>query len=275
LATPHIRSVLRAIRILSAFEASPCVLTIADIAKRLDMNYKTTHRFLLTLEESGALARVGRSEFTLGVLLADLGQRVSLQRVLRRASQPHLSQLSARYGESTQVAVRRYSEAFCVAHVSGKHASSPGIRVGRTVPLHSSAEGKVLVASMDDEKLHSMVKVLQLEPLTPRTLVSRPALARQLLRVRAQGYAMSDEEHFLGVKAIAVPIRNLEGGVIAAMSLSGPASRLTPLTERIRCDLQESAQRVSSALYERGKPLLASRNGSRGTEALGPFRASR
>jgi DNA-binding IclR family transcriptional regulator len=254
MATPQILSVARAFRILSSFNGARGRLTPKEIAQRVGMNYKTVHRFLLTLEQFGAVTRLGRSEFTLGMFLADLGHKVSLNRTLWNASMPELELIVEEFRECAQVATLHNGEAMSVAHLPADRPHSSGIRIGQRLPLHCTAVGKVLAAGMDDEKLQSISKILRMEQKTVSTIVTRPALLKEIVLVRTRGFALNDEEWVAGLRAIAVPIFSRPGKVLAAISLSGPVSRMTPaVLKNAQSRLAQCAGRISTAIYEKSK----------------------
>jgi DNA-binding IclR family transcriptional regulator len=260
MATPQILSVARAFRILSSFVGTHDRLTPKTIAERVNMNYKTVHRFLLTLEEFGAVTRVGRSEFTLGVFLIDLGNKVSLNRSLWSTATPELETLVGEFRECAQVAIIHNGDAMGVAHLSADRPHAAGIRIGQRLPLHCTAEGKVLAAGMDDDKLQSLAKILRLEQKTVNTIVTRPAFLKEISEVRAQGFALNEEEWMAGLRAVAVPIYSRPGKVLAAISLSGPAVRMTqPVIKSAQARLVECAGRISHAIYEKTKREPAQR----------------
>jgi len=252
MATPKILTVTRAFQILSCFVDAHDRLTPADIAQRVGLNYKTVHRFLLTMEQCGAVARVSRSDFTLGMLLVDLGNKVSLNRNLWSCAAPELATLVAEFRECAQVAIIHNGDVLGVAHLSADRPYSTGIRIGQRLPLHCTAEGKVLVAGMDDDKLLSISKILRLEQKTINTIVTRSDLLKEIAQVRAKGFALSEEEWVTGLRAIAVPVFSRSGRVLAAISISGPTGRMTQsVIASAELQLKDSAARISRAIYEK------------------------
>jgi DNA-binding IclR family transcriptional regulator len=101
--------------------------------------------------------------------------------------------------------------------------------VGRRTPMHATAAGKVFMAHMDPEQLDALL-VEGLESYTPRTIVDRPTLGRELALVRERGYACPVDEQEIGLAAVGAPIRTLDGHVIAAVTVSGPSFRITDET---------------------------------------------
>lgn len=255
--TPKVQSVTRAFQILSFLNKSSRPQSVDEIASALQLNSKTVHRFLLTLEDIGAVTRGGRAKFTLGITMADLGQQVMIHRALYAAAMPQLHRLVATFGESAQVAVRVNDEIAAIAHVPGTIQKLRGILVGKTLPLHCTAVGKVLLAGLDDAKFLSLSKVLPLEARTMNTFASRNALRDHIMKVRTDGYAINNQESDIDVRAAAVPIKNRLGRVIAAISVSGHPDRvLNETLFQFITELKQSAAQISEAIYE--KPLLKS-----------------
>ena len=250
MATKQVQSVIRAFRILEAFDRQRPALTSTEIAERVGMNNKTVHRFLLTMEEIGAVSRISRGRFCLGMALADLGSQVPVHRVLNEAVLHHLEMLAEHYNESIQAAVLEGMDIVSIAHIPSRHSLSIGIRVGKRWPAYCTAVGKILMADMTDSVLKEYASTLKYERRTPGTITSASALIRHIKKVRQQGYALNDQESELGLRAIAVPVKNRNEQTIAAISISGPITRLSMKTLlAARGDLERCAQRMTQNLY--------------------------
>jgi len=250
MATKQVQSVMRAFRILDAFDRQRPALTSTEIAERVGMNNKTVHRFLLTMEEIGAVSRISRGRFCLGMTLADLGSQVPVHRVLNEAVLHHLEMLAEDYNESIQAAVLEGTEIVSIAHIPSRHSLSIGIRMGKRWPAYCTAVGKVLMADMTVSVLKEYASTLKYERRTPSTITSASALIRHIKKVRQQGYSLNDQESELGLRAIAVPVKNRNEQTIAAISISGPITRLSMKTLlAARGDLERCAQRITQNLY--------------------------
>lgn len=250
MSTPAILSVVKAFKVLSAFDGRRKVLTTADIAKHARMNNKTVHRFLMTLENVGAISRVGRGQFTLGMTLADLGSQVSVHNVLAEAVMKHLDPLSELLNESVQVAVLDGQNVVSIAHIPSRHSLSIGIRIGKRWPAYCTAVGKMLLADMEDEALQKFIQHINFEHRTSNTITSAKSFTKHIMQVREQGYALNDQESERGMRGIAVPIMNTKGATIAALSVSGPIARLRMSTlMRAKEDLEVTANQITQTLY--------------------------
>jgi DNA-binding IclR family transcriptional regulator len=142
-------------------------------------------------------------------------------RDLAALAEPAMRRLASESGETVNLMVRTAGGAEAVAQVDGRHVLGVSNWVGREVPDHCSAAGKIFLAFGA-----SALPSGQLERRTPATIVDRPLLERELDSVRRQGYATIVDELELGLAAVAAPVRDHDGGVVAAMSVAGPTARL-------------------------------------------------
>jgi len=129
--------------------------------------------------------------------------------------------------------------------------------VGRRNPVHCSSQGKVLIAEMNPGQLRQFVRSNPLQKLTRRTIVTLAGLQRELANVRQQGYAIDDQEFEEGLKCVGAPIRDRAGDVVAAISIAGPAMRLSPerMPDLIKL-VVEAAAGLSKGLGHRPSPVI-------------------
>lgn len=168
---------------------------------------------------------------------------------LRELARPAMRRLADESGETVNVMVRSAGGAEAVAQVDGRHVLGASNWIGREVPDHCSAAGKVFLA-------HG-VSALPPGPLEPRatgTITDRALLAKELDAVREQGYATITDELEVGLAAVAAPIRDASGTVVAALSLAGPTARLTqPRLDLLGRVAIEQAHAISTALGYAGE----------------------
>jgi DNA-binding IclR family transcriptional regulator len=123
-------------------------------------------------------------------------------------------------------------------------------RVGRRLAAYCTGHGKALLAALDDRALAAYLAATPLERKTPKTITAEANLRADLARARERGFAVDDEETEVGLRAVAVPIRDLRGHVCAALAVSGPSGRLTDgYIEEIAPRLKSAAAEISHALY--------------------------
>ena len=162
-------------------------------------------------------------------------------------ARPISRKLAADTGETVNVAVLADRSALYLDQVAGSSALQSHNWVGQHIPLHATANGKVLLLDLDDARQGEMLGRLQ--AYTDTTITTRDKLRKELVQVREQGYAVAVDELEVGLAAIAAPIHNAHGDVIASMSVSGPTFRLTEeRIQQIIPPLVEAAQEVSHRL---------------------------
>ncbi len=223
----NVRAVERALQILACFDDEHPERGISDIAQAVGLHKATTHRIVTTLLSFGYIERAADGlRYRLGLRLADLGYKVIRRMDLRRESQPLMAELTRRLGETSDLCVYDRGQVLYLEVVQANHALTIAAAVGRSMPMHATASGKVLLAHMAEQEREAALSHTLAE-YTPHTITDAEELRRQLGVVRNQGYAVDDEEFEAGIRAVSAPVRNREGTVIAAMSVAGPASRLT------------------------------------------------
>jgi IclR family acetate operon transcriptional repressor len=224
----NVRAVERALQILTCFDDDHPERGISDIAQAVKLHKATTHRIVTTLMSFGYIERADDGQrYRLGLRLADLGYKVIRRLDLRREAQPYMDDLARRLGETCDLGVYDRGEVLSIEVVQGNRALTIAAAVGRSLPVHATASGKVLLAHMPENERDEYLG-RTLAGFTPRTIAKGDELRRQLELVRDLGYAIDDEEFETGIRAVSAPVRNRDGAVVAAMSVAGPATRLTP-----------------------------------------------
>ncbi len=244
-----IQSVRRAASLLRAFGSGASELGVSELGRRLNLHKSTVSRLLSTLESEGLLERApGTEKYRLGPEISRLAGRVEHFGDVREVARPFLVELAEVTLETANLAVLDGDEVNNVDQVSGSHWVRVGNWVGRRTPLHCVANGKALLAFLPKPELERLTAG-PLAAFTPLTVVQPSALRASLAQVRRQGYATALGEIEEGLNAIAAPISDASGAVVAAVSVSGPAYRVTP--ERVPALGQitrEIAQRISQRL---------------------------
>lgn len=233
----------RLLRLLAAFDAENCELTLSDLARRADLPIGTAHRLVGELEAWGALARLPSGHYVVGRRLWDVGLLAPVQTRLRRAASPFLHDLYRATSATVHLAVRDGHYALCLERLAGNGSIPVLSRVGSRAPLHATAVGKVLLAYAPSEVQQDVLA--RLVRITPHTVVHPGLLATQLTRVRRDGYATNSEEMELGACAVAVPVFS-RGDPIAAMAVIVPT--LKNSTPRLIGALKVAAGSVSRVL---------------------------
>ncbi len=227
-----VQSVDRAVRVLEIL-ARTGGSGVSEVAADLQVHKSTAFRLLAALEERGLVEQNSdRGKYQLGFGILRLASAIPVRLDLVRQARPVLDELAAALGETVNLAVIREHYAVNVAEALGPASISAQTWMGQLTPLHATSSGKVLLAHLDEAKRDEVLGASGLPRLTEATITSRSELDSQLDQARRDGYAMTFEEYEVGLNAVAVPVLDYTGAVVAAVSASGPAFRLGP--DRVR-----------------------------------------
>jgi DNA-binding IclR family transcriptional regulator len=223
--------VLRALAVLEVLAREGRELGVTDIARRVHLNKSTAHRLLQSMVAAGFVVRGKQEgEYRASIKLCELGSLVLDRIDLRSEASTYLKQLVERTGETVHLVTLDDCHGVYIDKVDGLSTIRMFSRIGRRIPLYCTAVGKTLLAGLPaderDDMLRRALAAYGYRPFTPNTLVDVASLITHLDRVAAQGYALDCEEHEEGVTCVAAPIRDHEGRVVAACSVSGPTFRL-------------------------------------------------
>ena len=223
----QVQSLQRALRILRVLAESHEGLGLRDIAEIVGLPPSTVHRLLTTLE-SDRFVRFDANEavWQVGVQAFVVGSAFARNRDLLRIARPHMRGLVDACGETANLYIEDGGEAVCIGQVESRHFVRAIARPGGRVRMHCSAAGKVLLAHRSEAELAEILRCHGLGRLTEHSIDRPAALRDHLAEVRRRGYAIDDEETAQGVRCVAAPIRDESGAVVAALSVSGPKSRL-------------------------------------------------
>ncbi|MGH3665184.1 MAG: IclR family transcriptional regulator [Egibacteraceae bacterium] len=245
----HVQSLARGLAVIRAFDADHPELTLTDVARATDLTRAAARRFLLTLVDLGYVRTDGRL-FTLSPRVLELGYAYLSSTSLPEVAEPHLERLVAQVHESSSVSLLDGQDVVYVARVATSRIMTVAINVGTRFPAHATSMGRVLLAGLTTEELEQYLGDADLQPLTSRTVTSAQELRADLVRVRAQGWAIVDQELEDGLRAVAAPIHDRTGRVVAAINLSGHSSRtsLKAMRRDLLPPLLATARRVEADL---------------------------
>jgi DNA-binding IclR family transcriptional regulator len=242
------RAVVRAVSVLKALGRSSNPYGVTELGTATGLSKATVFRLLGALENEGMVARDGGSgAYRLGPEIISLGASALSTTALREVAHYELLRLTEQCGETSTLEVLAGNDVLVVDEVQGRFLFSATPEIGRRWPVHATSTGKVLLAFAE-----SPPALPRLTKYGPRTITTRAELERELARVRQHGYAFAVDELEYGLVAMAAPIRNHLGFCVAALSINGPASRLTPKRRRaLQSRLCEASKRVSGRLGDR------------------------
>ncbi len=223
--------------------------SVGQISVALKIPRTTVLRIVTTLESEG-LVTAQTDGFALGAGLIPLGLHALAGIDLRRAASPVLAQLAQATGESAHVAIPAHG--FKSLLIEVRQSPNPvraGAPAGSLVDLYCSSTGKIFLTELYSDRLAEILKTCQPVRHTPHTHVTVAALKREITGIRRLGYAVDEEEFSPGVRCIAAPVRNAAGETIAALGITGPATRVSPeRTEALAKLVRAAARRISLSL---------------------------
>jgi DNA-binding IclR family transcriptional regulator len=253
-----VKSAERVVDIFETVATVPRGLGMSELSRRLGIPRSSTWNLVATLRRRGYLEQNADGHIVLGARLFDVGVCARADVRLRAVARPALTELVKRTGETAFLGI--LTPNFTVLHLD-KVVSPQVIRydaeLGEKRPAHCTAMGKALLAELPAPQLQAYLRGRRLERFTPTTITSADALARELQRVRAAGYATSVDERVSGASAIGAPIRGISGRALAGVIVAGPTVRMVAQRQALAAQVKEAAERISRAL--RGETAAAPR----------------
>ncbi len=238
----------RLLRLIEALSRSDEPVRLADLAATADLSKPTAHRLLGVLIEDGwAVAHeggrygIGPSARANAAMVISASREDSVESVL--------VELQRRVGQTIHVGMRAGDRIVYTHKIEGSQPFAMASRVGTEQPLHSTGIGKCLLADLNETALAQFVDRAGLERRTERTITTLEALARELAEIRAQGYAIDEQENEPNIRCVAAPIRTADGRTIGAISIT----TVTFVVEReellaLRHDVIETAKRLADLI---------------------------
>jgi DNA-binding IclR family transcriptional regulator len=244
----NVQVIERGCRILNHLAKGRLTHSIHDLSQELSLPKPTVHRILSTLRNFGFVTQDEMSkEYRLGFRLVELGQIVLDQIDLRKVAKPFLTELANQVEEVVHLVILEQGKIVYldkVEKVNELKSLRMVSRIGMRSYAHSCAVGKVLLSFLPENERAAILRQRGLPRQTKNTIVDPVQLNEHLVKVMVQGYAVDDAENEEGVRCVAAPIRDDQGRVIAAISISGPSVRMTK--ERIHGELK--TQVIKTAL---------------------------
>lgn len=248
---PLVNTLINGLRILETLARSEELeLTLSDIANELQLHKSTVLRLLSTLEHQGYVEQDPRTRrFRLRMKLFELGSSLLERTSLPKVARPILEELGRISGEVVHLAILDEGTAIYIDKVDSKHTIRMYSRIGRRSPVHCTGVGKALIAYLPDAELDRIIQERGLRRYTPNTITDYQVLKDHLAEVRKRGVAFDYEEHEIGIRCVAAPIRDNTGKVVASISVAGPTIRMSD--DRLQAlvePVKQAAHRISESL---------------------------
>lgn len=256
--TPTNQSVEKALMILEYMAKCFEPQRVLDMSKALHMNQSTLLRFLMTLQSCGYVDQdMETSRYYMTYKICSLGNHIVTHNGIRMIARPYMRQLSQMFGESCCLAVEANYKVVYIEIVEG-----PGLmlrsmqRIGNIAPMHCTGIGKLLLTNHSDVELDAIIEKEGMKRFTDYTLTSKFQLLQELDKVRKEGVAYDNQECEIGSRCLAGPVFDFSGKVIAGISVTGPAGRLTdefiqPRLQSFKDIMMEVSERMG---YMKGVP---------------------
>lgn len=256
---PPVGVISKVFRILEAIQGAPSGLPLKSICDLTRINKSTAHRFLKHMERDGYLMHTESGVYLIGPRLAQMATRVNHRATLQAAAQPILWELWKSTRETVNLAVLDQATVLYVDVLESPHEFRLSSRVGTRRQLHATALGKALAAFLPEEQIEGILGAITFQPLTPKTIMNLVQLRQELQKIRQRGYAVDDEETTLGARCVSAPILGAGQEALAAISVSGPTTRIAPSqVAALAQAVIQAAAAISAAMgFPRGEPAAA------------------
>ena len=253
-----VKAVIKTLRILESLSRQEKV-GVTELAKNVGMNKSTTYRFLHSLRELGYVTQDADTEhYSLTLKLFAVASVVLDRLELWNESRLVMKNLARITGETIHLGVIESLKLVYIGKVESTQTLrvSMASRVGQGAPTYCTAIGKALLANLPPAEVDEVLRKEQIVAYTEKTITRRQDIDKELEQIRKVGYSINNEEHEVGVRCVAAPIRDNRGEVTAAISISMPSIRLTSKEQpRFRRLVLEAATEISARLGYRPERL--------------------
>jgi DNA-binding IclR family transcriptional regulator len=243
-------AVERALAMLEAVAQEPEGLSNAEISRKLQIPKSSASYILRTLEKQAYLNRDPQTgKYRVGLKILSLSRGALSGIDVREVALPVMRHLVEKTNLTCHLAILDGPEAVYIEKVEPTGFIRMDTWVGRRMRVHATSVGKAIAAHISPERLEKILAVSGMEKRTPKTITTLPRLLKDLERVRAQGYAVDDEENNMGARCVGAPVFNQQGVIEASVGLSGTTNQVNPQTmPRILEALKDAARHISLQL---------------------------
>lgn len=254
----ELKSVEKALDILESFTLESKEQGVTEISRALGINPTSVYKILKSLKTRGYVSQDSpKGKYRLGIKLFELGSLFQEQVPLIKLARPFLEKLGAACGETINLAVLSAdgSEILYIDKIESSEVLKTDIRLGTRLPAHCTALGKALLSTLSEQEIDRFWGgAEELPALTAQSLSTRKDLEKELAAVKERGWAVDNEEFRKGVRCVAAPLRDRLGKSPAAVSITGPSSRITAeQVDTLAGLLLKTAQTISASLGYNGK----------------------
>ena len=243
----------KALRILEAVARQPAAVSLAELSDAARLPKPTVHRLAVELERLALIARDPLTRrFHVGRRLEELAVNAIRKGMAQSGRRLHMERLAEKVGERVNIGVISANKVVYVQWVESAGPFRINIEPDMQVPVHASANGKLLLAHGPEIVREHILASAPFHAYTPQTITTADSLRREIQRIRREGHSEDNEEFLAGVCCIAVPVRNRRGEVVAGLAVMAPSARL-PLVKARKYlpDMEACAAAISAELGRR------------------------
>lgn len=222
------QSLERFINILESFSAEKPELSLGELVKITGLPKPTVYRIVEAMVKYNILSKDKNTmRYKVGVKLFELGSIYLASMELRDIAFPYLDWLQRQTGESIHLGILDGNEVVSIEGLESAHSLRLKVWIGKRAPVHCTAIGKAILAFLPLEKQNEIISKVSLQQFTKRTITSKEKLKIELKKIQMEGLAQDLGEHEEGIHCIGAPVFDRKGEVVASISVSGPAVRMT------------------------------------------------
>ncbi|AET65905.1 transcriptional regulator [Desulfosporosinus orientis DSM 765] len=250
MAEKYVQTLERSLDVLEVLAHAEEPLGVTEIGNRISLHKSTVHRILQTLCHRGYVERKKDSErYQLGIKIIELGIRFFNDLEIRKVAAPILSDLVKVLDEVVHLVLPDDGEIVYIDRAESSQVVSMHSKVGRRAPMHCTAVGKALLSTLPEEEVRHILEVKGMTKYTPNTITDPEVLLEGLRKIRTSKISVETEENEIGIICLGTPIFDYSGRAIGAISVSGPASRITEKgIDWIGGELKTAGELVSAKL---------------------------
>lgn len=221
---------------------------VTEIAEKLDLSKGAVYNHLATLRKHDLVVKED-NRYKIGLRFMNFGEHAKNRSILFQEGQAETERIASETGEYAHLMALENGKGIHVHRAQGDKAVGDKYyhRKQELIdPLYYSASGKAALAFLAEEEIDEILESITLEPVTENTITDRHELLEELSQIREQGFALNDEEQFLGLRAIGAPIRDSDNRVLGAISISGPSSRISD--DKFRNEMPDIVKEYSNVI---------------------------
>lgn len=244
-----IQSVAKAMKLLDILAETPVPLTLAELSIKTGWPKSTVHGLLSTMRESSVIAQDDEGRYMLGIRLFEYGCTLSSSWTILETAKPYIQHISYHTGEAVFLSIMDRGEIITLDRADNRTGLQTSAEMGCRLPIHCTSQGKLFLAYMNEQDQQNILKKTELREYTNHTITTLPALQKEFVQIRLQGYAIENGEYKKGLRSVAAPIFDRDGKVRYAIGIIGMFRQIeSEQFLRAISVVKDTAEKISSSL---------------------------